>query len=270
MSGFKVVQALPHPEADQYSPFILLHYAKNELPGGGRPEELGVPPHPHCGFSPVTIIYDGAVHHRDSMGNSSIVRKGGIQWLNAGKGMIHSERPTKDDAEKGGKQEIIQLWINTPQKFKSNDPEYFAFEEEELPNLNLGKASISIIAGEFNGQKSPVKTYSDMTIMNLESKAETNFKIKLNKNFQSAIFVLKGEISINGASISDKEMLLNIENDVEISSIKETKALILSGKPIEEPIVTYGPFVANYEAEIKQAMLNYQNGKFGQINEKFE
>lgn len=270
MSGFDVKQALPHPEAEQSSPFILLHYAKNTLIGGERPEELGVPPHPHCGFSPVSIIYDGAVHHRDSMGNSSIINKGGIQWLNAGKGMIHSERPTKKAAADGGKQELIQLWINTPKSNKKDAPEYYPFEENELPKISKGNGYLSLIAGEYEGEQSPVKTHTNLILLNGNFIENDELEMEFNDNYNVSIFILNGELDIDSQRFTDEEMILDLPNKFSLKAHKNTRALIMAGEPINEPMVSYGPFIVNYEAEIKQAMLDYQSGKFGELKEVFE
>lgn len=270
MQGFNVLQALPHPELEKISPFILLHHASQQLQPGGDFKELGVGPHPHRGFSPVSIIFEGSVHHRDSLGNSSIITKGGIQWINSGNGIIHSERPPKEVAENGGNQELIQLWINTPAKHKMDDAEYFAFEEDALPKIVGDFGYLSLIAGEYQGKKSPVKTFSEVVILRADLKENQNIELNFKENFNTSIYLLDGDIEIDGQVFGDKDLVVDIQNNTNVSIRYNTRALIMTGLPINEPMASYGPFVMNYEGEIKQAMLDYQSGKFGKLEEKFD
>src|SRR5688500_4123529 len=162
MGGMPVRQAFPTNNVEQIDPFLLLHHADVKVPKHIEPGHAGVGPHPHRGFSPVTFIFKGGVHHRDSRGNDSVVYEGGAQWMNAGMGVMHSERPPKDIHDIGGRQEIIQLWINTPAKHKMDQPEYFALPEDAMPKFVTpdGRVSMSVIAGELMGKKGTVPTKS--------------------------------------------------------------------------------------------------------------
>ena len=168
MGGFPVRQAFPSKKAEQIDPFLLLHHANIQVPEDMPLNQAGVGPHPHRGFSPVTFIFKGGVHHRDSRGNNNVVYEGGTQWMNAGMGITHSERPPIDIHEKGGVQELIQLWVNTPAKHKLDQPLYIPLTKEETPYLKTadGLVQVNIVSGELNGVKgniptlSPVNTYT--------------------------------------------------------------------------------------------------------------
>ena len=122
MGGIILDQPLPYPGVEQIDPFLLIHHFEDYLPGDQDQKDLGVGPHPHRGFSPVTFIFEGEVHHRDSRGNEGIVSKGGTQWMDSGMGIVHSERPSQEMAERGGSYEIIQFWVNSPSSAKGNQP----------------------------------------------------------------------------------------------------------------------------------------------------
>lgn len=155
MGGIPVRQPLPSQQVDQVDPFLLLHHADLQAPRHIEPRHAGIGPHPHRGFSPVTFIFKGGVHHRDSRGNNSVIYEGGAQWMNAGRGIIHSERPPADIHERGGRQELIQLWINTPAAHKMDQPMYFPVASEEVPEtLSPDKLiTIRLFAGELMDKK---------------------------------------------------------------------------------------------------------------------
>ncbi|HJN06182.1 MAG TPA: pirin family protein, partial [Bacteroidales bacterium] len=155
MGGIILDQPLPVRGVEQIDPFLLVHHWKHTHRGGQHQRDLGVGPHPHRGFAPVTFIFNGGVHHQDSRGNNSIVEAGGTQWMNSGMGIVHSERPTKEIAENGGEFEIIQLWVNAPAKNKMDPPSYQSLTKEDTPSVmsDDDKIEISIVAGEFNGIK---------------------------------------------------------------------------------------------------------------------
>ena len=143
MGGLPVRQPIPTQQVEQIDPFLLLHHANVKVPSHIKPEHAGVGPHPHRGFSPVTFIFKGGVHHRDSRGNNSIIYEGGAQWMNAGRGIIHSERPPQNIHELGGRQEIIQLWINTPADYKMDQPSYFPVSSDQAPAYLSGDGPFS-------------------------------------------------------------------------------------------------------------------------------
>ncbi|MDX5435758.1 MAG: pirin family protein, partial [Pontibacter sp.] len=171
MGGMPVRQPFPTQQVDQIDPFLLLHHHVSRMPEGVVPHKTGVGPHPHRGFSPVTFVYKGGVHHRDSRGNNSVVYEGGTQWMNAGRGIVHSERPPKDIMDHGGVQEIIQLWVNTPAAHKMDQPQYIPLQAEETPKVEEGGVTIQVVAGDFKSLRGPVPTVSPVLALRLELEA---------------------------------------------------------------------------------------------------
>ena len=170
MGGFPVRQPLPTQQVNQIDPFLLLHHADVKAPSHIEPDHAGIGPHPHRGFSPVTFIFKGGVHHRDSRGNNSTIYAGGAQWMNAGMGILHSERPPHDIHEIGGRQEIIQLWINTPAKNKMDMPAYFPLSAEQAPTIKSedGKVNGKVFSGEVLGVKGPIPSHTIVNSVTLD------------------------------------------------------------------------------------------------------
>ena len=222
--------------------------------------------------SPVTFVFKGGVQHQDSLGNNEIVLQGGTQWINAGRGIIHSERPTIEMVEQGGENEIIQFWVNTPRKYKMQNPDYLPLSKEDTPVINKEKAIVQVVAGEFENVMGPAKTYSPQTLLRFETKSGAELSIDLPKSYNTLIYLLNGAIESCGKIIHEKEMVW-FENDGDCVQLKVTKSarfILLSGEPIGEPIVTYGPFVMNSQEEINQAIIDYQNGEMGSLYESFD
>ncbi len=269
MGGIPVRQPLPTNSIEQIDPFLLLHHHTGNFKENTDPKNVGVGPHPHRGFSPVTFIYRGDVHHRDSRNNSSVVKAGGVQWMNAGMGIIHSERPSKELTEKGGTQEIIQLWINTPQSEKMNQPEYQAYQKEDLPKLSN---ELSVVAGKQETITGPAK--SEMPIVALMGIVNTGEKVTINAPFKhSMLYVLNKSVRIVDHGLVEQHNLVVFEEDtnvVELEAESDVKILFLSADPLNEPLATYGPFVMNTQSEIMEAMRDYQMGKMGVLIEEFE
>jgi len=275
MGGIFLDQPLPTPGIDLIDPFLLIHHWKHSHPGGESEKDLGVGPHPHRGFSPVTIIYKGGVHHRDSRGNDSKVYAGGTQWMNSGMGIIHSERPVKELAENGGDFEIIQFWVNMPAKNKMDPPSYQPLAKENTKHIDSedGKIHIAIIAGNFKGIQSTIKTLSPLLVLSLEIETNGELNIPIPEKFNALLYLLNGEIQINSENIChEKDMIWfnNDGNDILIKGNKNSRALILAGEPINETVTSYGPFVMNTQSDILQAMADYQKGKMGVLIENFD
>tara|TARA_B100000614_G_C14515195_1_gene480229 strand:+ start:649 stop:1515 length:867 start_codon:yes stop_codon:yes gene_type:complete len=272
MGGIYLQQALPNSSIQQIDPFILIHHGALPVKEGKGQSESGVGPHPHRGFSPVTFVFKGGVQHQDSLGNNEIVTKGGTQWINAGKGIIHSERPTKEMVEQGGENEIIQFWVNTPAKHKMEVPDYIPLTKEQTPSLKKEKATIQVVAGNFENTKGPAKTYSPQTLLRFETKSGAELSVSLPKSYNTLIYLLDGVIESCGKIIQEKEMIW-FENDgeyVQFKVIQDSRFILLSGEPIGEPLVSYGPFVMNSQEEINQAIIDYQNGEMGSLFETFD
>src|SRR5688572_12429624 len=172
MGGMPIRQPFPTQKVEQIDPFLLLHHADIKVPKHLEPDHGGVGPHPHRGFSPVTFIFKGGVHHRDSRGNDSVIYAGGAQWMNAGMGVIHSERPPHDIHEIGGRQEIIQLWVNTPAQHKMDQPAYYPVQATDTPMYKSENQLVTgrVVAGEVLGLQGPVPTTSPVNAAMFEFK----------------------------------------------------------------------------------------------------
>ena len=268
VDGVSVRQPFPTLKMQQLDPFLLLHHADNILAPDIRPEHAGVGPHPHRGFSPVTFIFTGGVHHRDSRGNDSVVYAGGVQWMNAGMGLMHSERPPVNIQEIGGRQEIIQLWINTPAKYKMDQPEYFSLPEDRLPKFVTpdGRVSMSVIAGELMGKKGVVPTKSPVNAATMEIIKGGRIEIPIPRDHNAFLYVLSGEINIGGYGLTEALNAAIFANDGEgigVEAREDARMLLMSGLPLNEKVVSHGPFVMNTETQILEAMRDYQKGKMG-------
>lgn len=275
MGGIILDQALPVNNIESIDPFILIHHWKSFIESGQKQENLGVGPHPHRGFSPVTLVFNGGVHHRDSLGNSSIVSQGGTQWMNSGSGIVHSERPVKELAENGGEFELIQFWVNSPSKHKMNEPSYQELKSENTPIVSFEGTNneIRIVTGEYKKIKGPVKTITPMLVLILNLNVGEEFSIPVEEGFNSLIYILDGNLQVNNTKTAgDKELIIFEEsgNSVHLKSKSKTRAILLAGEPIHEEVFNYGPFVMNNKDEITSALNDYQSGKMGILDEKFD
>lgn len=272
MGGMPVRQAFPASRMPHVDPFILLHHAEVKVPTGKPIHKIGVGPHPHRGFSPVTFIFKGGVHHRDSAGHDQTVYAGGAQWMHAGKGVIHSERPADDIFDIGGRQEIIQLWVNSPAKHKMDEPSYFPVNKGDIPTIKSddGKVEIHLVAGELLGKKGPVPPLTQIIASTLEIEEGGEMFIPLPLNHQAFIYLLDGKVLINGLdTVEGKNAVVFHENGdgITIRGLENTRALLMSGVPINERIVSHGPFVMNTNQEIAEAMDDFYAGKMGVLKD---
>lgn len=271
MGGIPLRQPLPNRLVNNIGPLLLIHHHKSTISAGSKPGDVGVGPHPHTGFAPVTFIFEGNVNHRDSRGHNSIVEAGGVQWMNAGKGIIHSERPSTEFAAKGGVQEIIQIWINSPAKFKQEQPKYFALNKSEIPVIEENNLTIKVVAGNYNQIQGFSEAQSPMTILEVHGKGKSSHTFKFTKGFEHAIYNLDETIEAEGNTINGSHLVI-IDNDtteLTVNFDKPTRLLVFDMEAINEPIATYGPFVMNTQSEIMQAMRDYQMGKMGMLIEEF-
>lgn len=272
MDGLKVFQPIPTANTEQVDPFILIHHHDNILQGGLHPRETGVGPHPHRGFSPVTFIFEGALHHRDSRGNNSIIHSGGIQWMEAGMGITHSERLPVDFAESGGKQELVQVWINLPKALKKSQPNYFAFQKENLPYISFNKTQLYITSGSINDVLGAIQpSYPISSAMGF-GVGNDMVTLKLNEGDKTLIYILNGNVFLKGFGLVEEKNLIEFStngNEVHIKFLSDCQYLVLSGQPIEEPIAIYGPYVMNSQSEILEAIRDFQMGKMGILIEEY-
>jgi quercetin 2,3-dioxygenase len=272
MGGLPVRQPLPTQKVQQIDPFLLLHHAEVSVPANSPTKYGGVGPHPHRGFSPVTFIFKGGVHHRDSRGNNSTIYAGGAQWMNAGMGIIHSERPPHDIHERGGRQEIIQLWINTPAKHKMDQPTYFPLAAENVPSSvsEDGLVALKVFSGELAGLKGPIPSQANVNAATAELKKDGILTLELPASHNAFIYLLDGSLSVNGFGLVEALHLVHYNTDGEgigLKALEDTRLLIMSGEPLNEEVVSHGPFVMNTQTQVLEAMRDCQMGKMGVLIE---
>ncbi|MDH3650578.1 MAG: pirin family protein [Saprospiraceae bacterium] len=267
-------QALPIDDIEQVDPFLLIHHWKTILPGGQKQQEVGVGPHPHRGFSPVTLIFEGGLHHRDSRGNDQVIYQGGTQWMHSGMGIIHSERPAKELAEQGGSFEIIQFWVNVPSSSKMSVPSYQPLTTDQTPKVMMDEtgSTISIITGKFKEMEGPIQTESPLLILRLDLNKGIELDFEIPSDYQAMLYILSGSITSNDSeSLRSKDLVIFGQDGqgLEISCAENTTAILLAGQPLHEPVSSYGPFVMNDQTDIMKAIKDYQIGKMGVLIEEF-
>ena len=269
--GFPVRNMIPGAGGDeQFSPFLLLDYMGPEhFPPTDR--QLGVGEHPHRGFETVTIMYQGKVAHRDSTGTEGVIGPGDVQWMTAASGIVHEELHEQEFAARGGTLEGIQLWVNLPKAFKMSKPRYQTLVSDEIPTVDLGGGAgqLRVIAGEFRGVSGPAKTFSPVHLYDLRLTAGHQTELTLPEGFNTSVFVLRGQVVVNGShTAKEAELALfgHTGERVVLDAKENAILLVLSGEPIEEPIARYGPFVMNTREELVQAAQDYQAGKMGHLS----
>ena len=251
------------------SPFLLLDYAG---PAEFSPttQRRGVGQHPHRGFETVTIVYKGEVEHRDSTGNGGVIGPGDVQWMTAASGILHEEFHSEAFARSGGPLEMVQLWVNLPAKDKMSAPGYQGIVDQDIPDLALkdDAGRLRLIAGEFEGKRGPAHTFTPIDVWDIRLNAGKSTTLDLHPGRNTALVVLHGAVEVNGQEMVREGQLALFERDgsqVRLEANNDAVLLILSGEPIDEPIVGHGPFVMNTDAEIQQAFVDFQSGKFGRM-----
>lgn len=252
------------------SPFLLLDYAG---PRYFEPTDTrrGVGQHPHRGFETVTIVYDGEVEHRDSAGNGGIIGPGDVQWMTAAGGIIHEEYHSPAFARTGGPFRVVQLWVNLPARDKMSPAGYQAITSTDIPVVDLpdGAGTARIIAGELAGAKGPARTFTPINVWDMRLARDADVTLDLPEGHTALVVVLSGHVTVHGASDGAHEageaevLLLSREgSDLTLHADGDATLLVLTGEPIDEPIAGYGPFVMNSEDEIRQAIDDFNNGRF--------
>ncbi len=257
-----------HEQAAAFSPFLLLDYAGpmhfEPVSGSAR---RGVGEHPHRGFETVTIVYSGEVEHRDSTGAGGIIGPGDVQWMTAGGGIVHEEFHGPIFSRSGGLFEVVQLWVNLPARHKMADPAYQPILDAEIPRVESGEVTVRVIAGKYGDVSGPAHTFTPMNLWDVRLASGSRADFTLPAGHTSAVFVLRGQIKLDSTVVGPATVaVLSREGGrVVLDALEDTVLLVLHGEPIEEPVVGYGPFVMNTEAEIRQAMTDYRNGHMGRI-----
>lgn len=251
------------------SPFLLLDYAgPHVFAPAARPR--GVGPHPHRGFETVTIVYDGEVQHRDSAGNGGVIGPGDVQWMTAGGGILHEEFHSDGYTKVGGPFRMVQLWVNLPSSHKMAPGGYQAITSDAIPVLDLpgGAGRLRVIAGGFDGANGPARTFTPIQVWDAHLVAGAEASLELPEGHTAMLVVLSGHVTVNGTQGAGEAEVVLLGREgarVEVHADGEAKLLVLAGEPIDEPIVGYGPFVMNSEAEIRQAIDDYNSGRFGTL-----
>jgi len=256
-AGVTVHRTIGTPRLRHLDPFLLLdHFASSD------PDDYiaGFPDHPHRGFITLTYMLDGHMEHRDSMGNRGDLRAGGIQWMKAASGVIHSEMPQQTDGLMRG----FQLWINLPAGEKMSDPQYQEFSTERLPVVEHDGARVKIISGEYAGRRGPIHDpHTAIQYFDVSLPPETAFTHRLDGSATAFLYPFEGSLRIGGTAVETHALaVLGSGDEIAVSAGPQgARFILLSGRPLREPIVQYGPFVMNTEPEIRQAFEDYKNNR---------
>ena len=267
--GIPVTRAFPVPEMREFDPFLLFdHFGPiNYEPGGAT----GVPAHPHCGFEAITYLLGVEVEHKDSWGGQAAIETGDIQWMTTGSGLIHSELVTEKFKKSGGIIQGLQIWVNLPKKDKQVKPWYQHIKKDDIPVIKESSGvEIKVLVGKVKETKSLVQTYSPVSIFDVQFSNSGQINLEISKNKIAMVYVIDGELQfVEENKIAAKGQMIYYDqsaDEINLTSIStEGSYLVLAGEPLNELVVRHGPFVTNTEGEMKQAMLDYQNGKMGQL-----
>lgn len=266
--GFRVHGFFPGGPIDKkrMSPFFLMDYnSKVEFTPTDKPR--GVDVHPHRGFETVTIAYHGRIAHHDSAGNSGVIGEGDVQWMTAASGLLHKEYHEESFSKSGGLFQMVQLWVNLPARDKMSAPKYQEITQNKMGKHLLAdnKSFIEVIAGNYNGTKGPAFTFTPVEVYNARLKKGAAAELNFPAHYNTGLLVVEGSVEVNVNEVGTDHFVL-FKNDGELISLKATEeaiVLILSGEPINEPIVQYGPFLMNTWEELEQAISDVSKGKFG-------
>jgi redox-sensitive bicupin YhaK (pirin superfamily) len=249
------------------SPFLLLDYA-GPMHFNPAAHPRGVGEHPHRGFETVTIVYQGEVEHRDSSGGGGKIGPGDVQWMTAASGILHDEFHSHDFTRTGGVLEMVQLWVNLPAKDKMAPAGYQSLLNQDIPSIALpdGAGKVRVIAGEYKGRRGPARTFTSMDVwdVRLNQGHATEFAVAEGRTL--ALILLHGTVLVNGHEVVREAQMVTFDRagrDVSVEVNNDAIMLVLSGEPIEEPVVGYGPFVMNSESEIRRAIEDFNSGRLG-------
>ncbi len=271
MGAIRLRQPLPNTGIEAVDPFLLLHhYGPYAISEFNNPFDLG--PHPHRGFEPITLLFKGEQLHRDSLGNEMVVKAGGVQWTTAGRGIVHAEAPSKEFVKKGGDLEGIQLWLNLPASQKMIPAKYQHLEKEQIPKVlsKDKKIALNIVAGSQKNEEGLINTQTEVNVFTVNASQGGDMIVELPEDHNALIYLLDGKMAVNENTILEKGgkqmVTFNLDgNAIKFKAIEDSNLLILSGKPINEKVTQYGPFVMNTQTEILEAMRDYQQGKMGYL-----
>jgi len=272
--GFRVHNFIPSAyrlDMRRMDPFIMLDYnSKFYFPPTNNPRGVGV--HPHRGFETVTIAYNGKVAHHDSSGGGGVIGEGDVQWMTAASGVLHKEYHEENFSREGGDFQMVQLWVNLPAKYKMSAPKYQAISNSTINRYKLpeGNGEIEVIAGQYKDVQGTASTFSPVNMLNARVKQGARVDFDFPQNYNTGLLVIEGSILVNGHEQVPTNHFVLFDNDAtdfEFKALEDAVVLVLSGMPLNEPIAAHGPFVMNTQAEIIQAIDDFNMGKFGYLED---
>lgn len=260
--GVSLLRVIGTPMLDFIDPFLMLDEFKNTDPNA---YVAGFPDHPHRGFETVSYMKKGRMRHRDSVGNEGVIHDGGVQWMTAGRGVIHSEMPEQNEGMLWG----YQLWVNLPAEQKMVEPEYQDIQSDGIPEIEADGLKVRIMAGNYKPQNGPVMAGASQTrwpvsYMDVLAKPETYFTHEAPDGHNALIFVYEGAVEIDGQQVDTHRLaILSQEGSITVKSgSKGAGFLVMTGQPIGEPVAKMGPFVMNTQEELRQAVMDFRAGRF--------
>jgi redox-sensitive bicupin YhaK (pirin superfamily) len=263
--GMLVTRPFPTDRLDRIDPFLLLDRMGPVTHGPG--EAKGAPDHPHRGFETVTYILEGAIEHGDSQGNRGRIGPGDVQWMTAGSGVIHSELPVEEIRRNGGRMHGFQLWVNLPRRDKMMKPRYQELRAAEIPTATSadGKVTVTVIAGESLGTRATIDTRTPIMYLHVRLAAGSRFTQSIPETYNAFAFIVSGQAAFGDQPAGENDAIIFGRDGDEVAVTTESGAelLLIGGVPLNEPVARYGPFVMNTMGEIRQAMIDYQSGRFG-------
>lgn len=272
--GFRVTNYFPSSNnfGQKMSPYVLLDYHAPFDYAPTQNKHRGVGAHPHRGFETVTLAFEGSVAHHDSAGHAGVIGPGDVQWMTAASGVLHKEYHDEAFARAGGTMHMAQIWVNLPKAHKMDPPSYQGIVAGQIAKVELpdGAGQVRVIAGEYRGVRGPAKTFSPINMFDIHLNPKGRVSLSFPAAENTGLLVLKGSVKVNaktGANEMDFVMFENEGEDIQIEAQSEARLLLLNGQPIDEPVVQYGPFVMNTEQEIRQAMVDFNSGKFGRLED---
>ena len=263
-------RAMPTGSIRYLDPFLFLNHHGPQRYG---PSNNGLPfgPHPHRGFETLTYILQGDIMHRDSMTGESVINTGGIQWMTAGSGLIHAEVSSETFKKNGGMEEVIQIWLNLPSHLKMTAPNYIGLQKDGIPAIQLdeGRVEVNLISGKWGETEGPVLSLTGIHTTSIEFKKGGELQTKVEAKRNILFYVVNGEVEVNGQTAATHTLVefANEGEAIAVKALSDAALIFCHGEPYNEPIVAHGPFVMNSEAEIRQAMMDYQSGKLGGLDE---
>src|SRR5690606_5828459 len=272
--GFRVHNFIPSGfrlDMQRMNPFIMLDYnSKHYFSPTKKPRGVGV--HPHRGFETVTIAYKGKVAHHDSAGGGGVIGEGDVQWMTAASGVLHKEYHEENFSREGGDFQMVQLWVNLPAKYKMSAPKYQAISNSTINRYKLpeGNGEIEVIAGQYKDVQGTASTFSPVNMLNARVKQGARVDFDFPQNYNTGLLVIEGSILVNGHEQVPTNHFVLFDNDAtdfEFKALEDAVVLVLSGMPLNEPIAAHGPFVMNTQAEIIQAIDDFNMGKFGYLED---